>query len=178
VTLTQVRSAEIQRWNAFAEPAFPAGHWMAHLTIAHDASGGEVIAQIDFQTATAELSSRMFNLENLAVTNLTAAGALPIRIETRNLETFQRNATFDHGFALIMVDDASSGRGIEPRDMAFLPWFLGAPREANVAAGLDLRISNNGVGDRTTVVARGYFWEPRSTRAPGGPQRPPTSLYR
>lgn len=177
MTLTQVRSIEVLPWNAFPESAFPDGSWLCHLLVAHDASGGEIIMQVDVQTASAPLSARIFSVEAFNYTELTqAAGGGRGLVETRNMLRFQRLQVADFGWSFLAVNNRD-GRGIEGRDLAILPWFIGQPRGAGVAAGFDLRVDNGGVGQRSDLVVMGYFWEPEAANAPGGPQRPTTGLF-
>jgi len=177
VVVNQLRTVEYRPWNAFENPAFPEGAWFVSQSIAHAGGGGLVTAQVRFQAAGENLSSRLWSLEQFSLDTLGALGGIVVEVQTVNLETFERVGTVAQAVAFQMNDLPISGRAVKGSELSFLPWFLGAPRIEGLSAGLDIRTLDGGVGERTNQFLSGYFWGPAARNAPGGPQRPHTGLF-
>lgn len=177
MAVTQRRTVELRPWNAFSEPALPEGGWFVNFVIAHAGGGGLVTAEARFQETNESLSSRLWSMEQISMTQLGALGSPTIEIRTTNLETFQRQGVGNTGFTVRMVANPGTGRSLEGSHLTFLPWFLGAPRIENIAAGFEVLDADGGVGERTSMLISGYYWGPAARNAPGGPQRPVTGLF-
>jgi len=166
---------DFEFWQTGADPGLPEAAWRSFGRITGNASGGFMLLQVDFQKANLPLSSRMWSLEMLAMSTTIA---LPnVGVQASNLGEFLGAAPFaSTGYALQLVGADGLNANIQGRDLAFLPWFMGAPRQLGVAAGVSFVTSNVNLGV-LDVWARGFVWGPRSQVTQGGPRRPVGSVF-
>jgi len=169
----------LRPFRASADPAMPAGLWVAKSSVLGDASGSLMSLDIRFSTAALPATSLMYSLEQYAV-NVSRDTALDCRLDIGLFDGFPTQAstgavTVFYAFFLT-TDPSNSGRAaLNLRDHSFLPLFLGAPqKDTTVELGTDI---DNVVATSLSVMAQGYFWSPGAINAPGGPQRPPNSIY-
>lgn len=168
---------EGRRYSGWVDPRYPIGYWQAALTVTGDATGGGLGIDLIFQTGgPAVLNSQMYSVERFSIASGNAT-VLPVRLSAVNMGG-PANEGFLHRY-IVSLDPATgvSGLAVSTRDLAFLPWFLGSQRTAGIAASLSLTTDNiNGIFFE--FEAEGYRWSPRSVLIDGGPQRPPTGLYK
>ena len=169
----------IRPFRGSEDPAMPAGWWAAKSSVLGDVSGSLMSLDIRFSSATEPATSLMYSLEQYNV-NVSRATALFCRLDVGLFDGFPTQAstgsvvTF-YAFVLTTDPSASGRAGMDPRDSAFLPLFLGAPqKDTTVVLGTDM---DNVDATSLSVFAQGYFWTPGAINAPGGPQRPATSVY-
>lgn len=169
----------IRPFRGFSDPALPAGYWAAKSSVLGDGSGSLQSLDIRFTPSTGGTNSLMYSLEQLMI-NVTRNTLPDCRLDLANFDPFPSQAstgavTVFYAFPLV-VDPANSGRlAMSPRDMTFLPLFLGATiKDANAEIGVDV---DNVTATSLAVFAQGFFWTPGAINAPGGPQRPPNSVY-
>ena len=121
--------------------------------------------------------STLWNIEQLMMTH--TGSSLRVRMDFGNMDL---QPTGDSNGALLKLmeidlDDmgtAAVGRSMNARSRMF-PLFLGsASKGVNGDVSFDL---DNEDGTSFSVMAQGFFWGPGAINAPGGPQRPATSLY-
>ena len=161
---------ELLPWRGFDDPAFPSNAWIAQRSTDGDASGGNIANRIIFQLATDALSARLYNIEQLHISQVTNA-VIQAQIEIVNMGHLAVDrALTDYRYALALNAGASAG-GISPSSLNH-PLFLGAPNMAGAQSHVGIEIPNAGAGETLIVTAWGYVWEPRSILAPGGLQRP------
>ncbi len=177
MAVTQRRTVELRPWNAFENPAFPEGSWFVHFLMAHAGGGGAATMEARVQETGESLSSRLWSIEQMTYDTLVSLAGVGLEVRSVNLETFQRLQVADFSRQLTLASFATGGRGIASRDLAAFPWFLGAPRIQGLAAGFDVVTTDGGIGERSNMLASGYYWGPAARNAPGGPQRPPTGLF-
>jgi len=67
--------------------------------------------------------------------------------------------------------------GMEGKQSPLLPIFLGQQNSPSSTTSISFSRDNDNL-DVLDVQIGGYIWSARSTSVPGGPQRPPTGLYR
>lgn len=167
-----------RRFSGYTDPRYPEGQWLGSVTVSEDATGGEVIASLIFSEATAFINSRFFTLEEVgfSVQGTNAGGS--VAIATDNLGR-DGPAAFQHRFVMALVGGTSS-LFISPqsRDLPALPMVLGAMRVPLVQTRIFARKANLLAGDDDRFEAAGYWWGSRSILVDGGPQRPPTGLYK
>lgn len=176
MTVISVVTAQLRPWGASPDPAFPEGAWIAAVSALGDGTGGELLLQIDFQKAFTRLSSRLFSLEQLAV-DFTVNTSNFWELRTFNMELFERQGIATRVWILPLLPRPNNGGDALPLgDLAGLPIFLGAPARAGVAAGVAV-MTDNQAAPTFTAFLQGFFWGPGALTAPGGPQRPPTSIY-
>jgi len=167
---------ESRRYSGWIDPRYPIGYWQAALTVTGDATGGVLGIDLTFQGAVpAFLNSQMYSVERLSVDGNEGANQ-SVRIQAVNMGG-PDNQGFLHEYALQMSAMTGGRTSITGDQFTFLPWFLGSQRTPGINASLSL------VGPNTdtiayTLEAEGYRWSPRSVLVDGGPQRPPTGLYR
>lgn len=166
-----------RRFSGFLDPRFPEGYWLGSVTLSGDASGGQATANLIFSEATQPaLDSRMYSLEQLSF----------FRDNNSDIDAgiFTDNLGLDGPAALTNnyhIEGATAGTlARSPVRTATLPPFpiwLGSMRVTGVQTRLALAMLNvNGTDLR--FEAQGYWWGPRSILVDGGPQRPPTGLYK
>jgi len=166
---------DFEFWQTGSDPGLPESAWRAFGRVTGDASGGFMALQLDFQKAGLPLSARMWSLEMLSMNTTNALAT--ISINANNLGEVLGAAPFSGtGYALQMIGADGLGQNIQGRDLAFLPWFMGAPRQPGVAAGLSWITANVNLGT-VDVWARGFVWGPRSQTIQGGPRRPVGSVF-
>ena len=158
-------------------PGTPIGYWFAALVLTGNASGGTLSIDLLFQSAlTGFLNSQMYSVERLAVRTNDAADRI-VSIQAPNMGGPQ-NLGFSHEYAVLvsqLTNVASSA--IRSESLTFLPWFLGSQRLPAISASVSI-VTENTNGTEFKLEAEGYRWSPRSVLIDGGPQRPPTGLYR
>lgn len=178
MTLVGETLVESRRFSGWLDPRYPIGTWLAAFQLIGDASGGFIQLNLLFQTADgpARLNSQMYSVERMAAV-VTSGNGPVAEIIALNMGG-PSNFTFSHQYSIQMLaQNASSQSAIAGDQFTMLPWFLGAQRTAGQIAALSLLLINaNGV--IVTFEAEGYRWSPRSVLVDGGPQRPPTGLYR
>lgn len=168
---------ESRRYSGWADPRYPIGHWQAALAATGDLSGGELAIDLVFQGAlTAALNSQMYSVERFAI-RIGDETDRTVRIAGINMGG-PTNRAFFQSYSILLVGETGSTRSqIRGDQFSMLPWFLGAQRQAGTTASLSCVVPNV----NTVVVtfeAEGYRWNPRSVLIDGGPQRPPTGLYK
>ena len=168
-----------RRFSGYVDPRYPDGQWLGSVTLSGDASGGNAVASLIFAEATdARLNSRFFTLEELGLSVSGTDSAATAQVATDNLGR-DGPAAFQHRMFFGLQSYASAGViQLAPRDLGFLPIVLGAMRVPLIQTRLFVRLPNPGVGDDIRFEAAGYFWGSRSILVDGGPQRPPTGLYK
>lgn len=171
----------LRRFNGYTDPRYPIAFWAARQAILGNGTGGEQEIRIEFASGTeAALNSNMYSLEQIGVltsNNVDANGV----IITRNMDpiiaslTNVENATH---FQIEAVGTPSQGAAIAARDAGALRgMFLGG--QDLLPQGTRIQIVTPNVDlSLFTVTVQGYVWGARSVLADGGPQRPPTGLYR
>lgn len=158
----------------YADPSLPAGAWAGAQSVEGDLSGGSRIVDLIFSPAGQPLSSRMYSLEQVSVSderNNTQAGTL------QSLALGKAGAlNFDALFMTVDMIAGVSFGSISAKDDAWRSWWLGRSNRNSIAAGLRFTVSNSD-GDIIIFAAQGYWWDARSLQAPGGPRRPVGGLF-
>jgi len=175
MTIISVIEPDFEFWQTGVDAGLPEAVWRSFGRVTGNASGGFMAQQIDFQKSTEPLSARLWSLEQIAASTSLAVGNLGV--QATNLGEVLGAAPFaGTGFAITM--NAVFGTEELPvgRDLAPLPWFLGAPRVKGVAAGLLIRTTNVNLLEMD-IWLRGYVWGPRSQTVNGGPRRPVGSVF-
>ncbi len=167
-----------RRFSGYTDPRYPQGQWLGSVTVSGDASGGSVNASLLFSEATPALNSQFFTLEELGLSLSGTSSTTTARIQTDNLGR-DGPAAFQHRMHVNLTGvTAIDTVQLTPRDLSMLPLVLGAMRVVAIQTRMTARITNPGVGDDLRFEAAGYWWGSRSILVDGGPQRPPTGLYR
>jgi len=162
-------------FSGYEELRFPSGFWRGNGFSTGNGTGGDHSIQMDFNKATALMNSQFYSLENLMI-------AIPT---TADQEVDLLIANFDR-VAGVSQRDYTIQLVANERDVAAPPaqaveglrgMFLGKQTDPNSAQSLSLTVDNID-GQIITAILEGYVWGIRSNSQPGGPQRPPTGLYR
>jgi len=146
------------------------------INLTGNASGGVVGLDLLFQQANGgnRLNSQMYSVERFSGST---GDTIPRggRLSVLNMGG-PSNLGFQNQYA-VELDAGGTGTAIRAEQQALVPWFLGSQRAPGITASLSLIMSNTNL-----VVyhfeAEGYRWSPRSVLVDGGPQRPPSGLYR
>jgi len=175
MSVIEVIEPDFEFWQNSIDPGLPEGVWRAFGRATGDATGGFLLLQLDFQKQTDPLSSRMWSLEMLAATaDLSIA---QLGVTATNLgEVLGAAPLTGTGYVMSMANTDGQNELLQGRDLAFLPWFLGAPRNQGVQAGIGLRTGNTNLMN-LDVWMRGFVWGPRSQNVEGGPRRPLGSVF-
>ncbi len=168
---------ESRRYSGWVDPRYPIGYWQAALSVTGDASGGILGLDLVFQGAVPPaLNSQMYSVERLGMT-MGRNSDETARLVAVNMAG-PRNKGFEHQYSIELIAQTGNARSaIEGNQLSFLPWFLGSQRTPGVVASLSAVFVNTDT-IVYTIEAEGYRWSPRSVLVDGGPQRPPTGLYR
>lgn len=164
-----------RRFSGYQDPRFPEGYWFARGTVTGDATGGVMALDLVFTAAAiTSLNSRIYSLEQLS---LTQGDNTDRTYELRGLNMTGLPLAFTHNYAIEVRGLPGGGGALDLRELAGLPLFLGSQNEVGTTQSVSLIIDNvNGLTYR--AEGEGYWWGPRSVLIDGGPQRPPTGLYR
>ncbi len=167
-----------RRSSGYADPRYPEGHWLGSVTVSGDASGGTITASIVFSEAIAQLDSRIYSLEQFTAFSSTESSTRAASFFTDNLGLDGPAALTNRFTGTISPHVTPDTTSLSPRDMTNLPLFLGSMRVRSILTRLGMSLVNPGVGEDYRLEAQGYWWGARSVLVDGGPQRPPTGLYR
>jgi len=170
---------ESRRYSGWNDPRYPIGYWQAALVVTGNDTGGSLGIDLVFQPAVgpAFLNSQMYSVERFAATSGAVGTPVIVRLRATNMGG-PANIGFTHEYAITLAPlTASLGSAVQTSDLTFLPWFLGSQRSPGTTASLSLATSNLDTVP-VRLEAEGYRWSPRSVLVDGGPQRPPTGLYR
>jgi len=131
--------------------------------------------QIDFAKVTDLFNSQYYSLEELMV-DLDEGTSDTMGFSITNLDISSVLTALR--YSVQVASNQGSRAGIRGDNLpAMLPLFLGQQSNANSAASISL-IRTNADTDVIGIRIGGYVWSARSTSVSGGPQRPPTGLYR
>ncbi len=166
----------IRPFRGFPEPQLPDGYWVVHASALGDLSGGVLSVNIRFSAATEPNPSTLWNLEQLAITAPT--GTVGIRVDYGNMD-FHPIGTSTGSLSKLFTlntDRTEVSSAESPLiNRRLIPVFLGQARK-DVSGDLSFDV-DNADGVSLSVLAQGFFWGPGAINAPGGPQRPLTSLF-
>ena len=155
---------------------FPAGIWTSQLTLIMDASGGDAIVTHEVELLTEPFSALMLTLEQITLDDSVNA-ATNYLLEAIGFE--EHNPIGNNNVILILPTTPAPGSvdAVRPHDMLLRPLFLGrADRTSGQNTEISIRGPNiNGATIRDALW--GYYWGPGAMNSPGGPQRPPGSLF-
>jgi len=168
---------ESRRYSGWLDPRYPIGFWQAALAVTGDASGGRIAIDLVFQDAlTSRLNSQMYSVERFGIRTDDEVNR-DMQISAINMGG-PTNRGFDHSYAVEVLAIGGTGRAAVRAEMLGLtPWFLGSQRTPAITASLSL-VADNVDTIQYTFEAEGYRWSARSVVVDGGPQRPPTGIYR
>jgi len=178
VTVTLTIAPIIRPFRGFEDPALPDGYWAAHGGLLGDASGGLQSINIRMSSSAQPNVSLLWSLEQLVMDQSGVPGRdLRIDYGGFDIQPLQgSNGSLTKLIQLRMLDlpGFSTAVAITKSDVG-RPIFLGAARkDVNVDLAFDVV---NTDGSSLSVFAQGFFWGPAAVNAPGGPQRPLTSIY-
>lgn len=175
MTITNFSSVRFREFNGFADPAFPAGWWWGETQTIGDASGGTIIARIDFsRSPEGQYFGNFLSLEQVMVRSSRLGSAI-VRLRTQNLDVMENNPEY-----LGLLQQFPGGTPVALDGPTLAAWrglFLGRQRFRSSTTFVAVDTINDEEGAVLTFHAQGYFWTPRSAQAPGGPQTPATSIY-
>ena len=174
MTVSGNTSVRFREFNGHTEPELPAGWWWGETQVIGDATGGQLIARVDFATPPeGQYFGNFLNLEAIDIQVTDAITGL-IVMNTQNLDVQENNPRWSLG--LQTVTGLGTGRAYRFDTGHLLPLWLGRQRFRGVTTFIAITFANE---DDVVMLfhAQGYFWTPRSAQAPGGPQRPPNPAY-
>ena len=164
-------------FNGFMDPSFPVGFWEFEATLTGDGTAGQNNIRAIFTETGAALNEQLYNIEQILTRRSTAV----VEQGTMDIQGWGTNRAVGGGVsrALVMEFPAPAGYvAITSHDHGKLnvPIWLGGQRKAGTQSYVELVTTNtSGVSQKIHMV--GYIWHARSVLSPGGPQRPPGSLF-
>ncbi len=168
-----------RRWSGWAtNEGFPIGTWVAQAQVTGDATGGIMVAIINFNVATTPINRNLYSLEQCSTRNSNiVAGERTLRSVNMDEEQTIGAIALVWTFTGPAASGSSPFVGGPPSETTVLKRiFLGAQRFDGIAPTLRLEAPNSN-GNGLTLAAQGYFWSPRSLLVEGGPQRPPSGMW-
>jgi len=168
----------IRPFRGFTDAALPDGFWVAHGAVLGDVSGGLMSVNIRFSASAQPASSLLWSMDQLIVDH-TSGSVRDFRIDFGgfDLQPIQGSTGSLTKIIHFQIEDLGSavpGSAMSISD-TIRHIFLGSPRkDVNVDLSFD---TDNVDANSFSVFVQGFFWGPAAINAPGGPQRPLTSLY-
>jgi len=163
----------------FRSPAgpFPAGIWTSQQTVIGDASGGEAVIAHEVILLTEPFSAIMLTIEQIF---LDSDRGVDVDVLLQAIGFEEHNPVGNNNILMsFLLEDlgASTVTALRPDGQLRKPIFLGrCDRTSGQNSEISFRWTNNdGTAFRDSVY--GYYWGPEAMYVPGGPQRPPGSLF-
>lgn len=159
-------------FSGFPEPQHPSGYYRVDGVMIGDASGGDSVLAFDFALSSSLRNSQFYSLEDVRLTSFQSnSGTLEMAVVNLDSPVTSRfalemKATLA-GFTSLLTDQLEGIRGL----------FLGRQDTPSANASVTFTINNTDT-ILTRVMIAGYIWGARSANLSGGPQRPPTGVYR
>jgi len=157
--------------------AFPDGIWTTQMTAIGDASGGDVVITHEVILLTEPFSALMLTLEQVTLDDTIDAPQFWL-FEAIGFE--EHNPVGNNNVIVLFRPQEQAGSTVDALDTAAMlkrPLFLGrCDRTSGQNSSMSFRTGNiNGASYRDALW--GYYWGPGAMNEPGGPQRPPGSLF-
>lgn len=154
----------------------PDGIWTSQLTVIGDASGGDVILIHDVITLTEPFSALMLTLEQVTIDD-DQAGSAEWLFQAIGFEEHNPVGNNNLLLAFFTRDTVGTVTAIRPHELLVKPLLLGrCDRTSGQDSSMSLRRAN-ATGGAFRDALWGYYWGPGAMNEPGGPQRPPGSLF-
>jgi len=144
--------------------------------LAGDASGGNIFMNLEINLLTEPFSAMMFTVEQYLY-NDTGTGTRNVLFEATGFEEHDPVGNRNVIFHVLSTPGPTAAFALRPVSFLQKPLFLG---RADRRSGQDTQIriiTTNGDGIGFHADLFGYYWGPGAMNAPGGPQRPPGSLF-
>lgn len=174
MAVIQPADVDYRKFSGWQQPGFPSGFWKASARVIGDASGGDMSAQINFSLATTPFNSQYYSWEEMML-SLDAETNVLISILVANFGDV--DPVTGRRYTLPLLANNGGFSAVEGKQMGLLPIFLGQQASPDSTTSITFTRDNSNL-DVVDVQIGGYVWDVRSTSVPGGPQRPPTGLYR
>lgn len=155
----------------YQDPRYPLYIWVGQTVVVGDATGGTRVASIILATGLGPKVSLLWSLEQLSVLDSDNVS------KNSDLTFSGMDELLGTQITKLTIVDGITTASLSPRETPSLPLYMGAHADQSIAAALTLTTTNV---DAAVLVlaAQGYVWGSRSRSIPGGPQRPPTGLFR
>lgn len=179
MAISAEQAVEYRIYAGYVDPRYPMGTWWGKTSVLGNGTGGNMNAGLVFHPGIpSPPTGLMWSLEQVSIYNDSGLVNTDGILRTLNFGGPQLDAFFlDHFYRFLMqTADLVNPAAIPVEQLTFLPLFLGS-MGANASTQL-AAIAVNTDTVTMTLEAEGYWWGVRSINADGGPQRPPTGLYR
>lgn len=176
MSIEVVEPIRLLPFKGYEDPGLPDAIWAVSATVSGDATGGQRTIDIAFDASGANLSGRLYNIEQYEAFD--SEGTLKvIRVQAENLGFPPFVLVQDWGIQMQVLSSSADVIAMVESTRQLSGVFLGRQIDTVTAAFLSSRIANSN-GDVFRVGAWGYMWSPRAINAPGGPRRPIDGLFR
>lgn len=165
-----------RRFRGYDDPRYPTGIWLGQGITTGDASGGDNTLQLQFGSIGQVRNSQFYNLEQVSIGGSTTVATVAItmgnfdNVVTASLvSTYSADlrATQDAGIFALTPQSIEGLRGL----------YIGQQSVEGTALAIAITVENNDL-EVIRATLQGYIWSARSINADGGPQRPPSRLFR
>lgn len=155
----------------YDDPRYPLYIWAGQAVVAGDASGGNRVASIILASSSGPKVSLLWSLEQLSILDSQNTS------QDMDLTLTGLDELLGTQVMRLQVSQGITTASLRPADYPRLPFYMGAHAAQSVAAAITLTAAN-AAATVLVFAAQGYAWGSRSRSIPGGPQRPPTGLFR
>jgi len=178
MSVIATRAIRARLFSGYEDPRYPTGMWTASRAVTGDGTGGDMSVQINFALATELRNSQYYSLEELTIFQ----GAVGDDIGELLIANFDIGSVPTVGdarvYSLTLLANQAGGGALTPAESLFFQGLMiGRQANPNTATSISFTIDNVDLRVLTMTLG-GYVWSARSTAIPGGPQRPPTGIYR
>lgn len=166
-----------RRYVGYSDPRYPIGFWWGGGESTGDGSGNFLRHALDF-AGVGVRDAQLYSLEQIDQLRSSSTSGGDFEILTDGFDDLD-GAGRDWDMVVQAIQPGSSAvlLGVT-RDLdALRGYFLGNPSTGSPPANLSAAMTNVNLAT-LRFKAQGYIWDPRSILVDGGPQRPPTGLYR
>jgi len=164
----------LRRFNGWLDPRYPIG-----TTFNTGTGGGIQSISINFWNPATPLNANMYSLEQFWGLHSNRDGR-SWSLRTFNMDSSPQGGSLDYGTSGTFTAGAGA-TGLEfvsAQDQAALQGiFLGRAIDKGLTSELVFSTDDT-FAHILKAGFQGYYWDPRSVLVDGGPQRPPTGLYK
>lgn len=172
-TTSEVRITTLG-WAGYDDPRLPISSYIAQGGTSGDGTGGTMAIRVTYHPAGPQAHGLMYNIEQLSG-HTGQNNSTQVQLLTENLGHITPTRPLTATAVGVQYIPRGSLATMDTSSIK-LPWWLGAPNLLGGRSSVDFATLNTDA-DSINVVVYGYIWGPRSTLAPGGPQRPPGAVF-
>lgn len=173
MTVSNVEVYARRPWGGYKDKALPSGTWWAESIVTGDGTGGSMNSVVEMQpAASGRIAGLLFSVEQLSAWD-NSNGSHVARLMFENCDPqIEQRQQWHLSMAIGFTPDVSLSIG----NVVLPLFFAGMGGDGSDPAAITMRAIN-----QDTIVQRlqiqGYIWDASARSIPGGPRRPPGSLW-